>query len=86
VFSAEPGRNGLVVVQEVRIGRRYDLDLAALEREVRACVARDFEVRATQVVLVRPGTVRRTSSGKIQRPAMRRLFLRGRLVPLTIPG
>jgi acyl-CoA synthetase (AMP-forming)/AMP-acid ligase II len=86
VFSAEPGRNGLVVIQEVRIGRRYDLDLAALEREVRACVARDFEVRATQVVLVRPGTVRRTSSGKIQRPAMRRLFLRGRLVPLTIPG
>jgi acyl-coenzyme A synthetase/AMP-(fatty) acid ligase len=46
-------------------------------------VARDFEVRATHVQLVRPGTIRRTSSGKIQRAAMRRLFLAGQLPALT---
>jgi acyl-CoA synthetase (AMP-forming)/AMP-acid ligase II len=83
VFGAEPGRNRVVVVQEVRVGRRYDLDLAALAREIRACVARDFEVRATHVQLVRPGTIRRTSSGKIQRAAMRQLFLAGQLPALT---
>ncbi|MEU2425299.1 fatty acyl-AMP ligase [Streptomyces sp. NPDC007851] len=86
VFSVEPDREGVVVVQEVRVGRRYDLDLAALEQAVRTCVTRDFEVTAVQVVLVRPGTVRRTSSGKIQRQAMRRLFLCGRLLRLTLPG
>lgn len=83
VFGAEPGRNRVVVVQEVRVGRRYDLDLSALARKIRACVARDFEVRVTHVHLVRPGTIRRTSSGKIQRAAMRQLFLAGRLPALT---
>ncbi|WP_198655246.1 fatty acyl-AMP ligase [Streptomyces geranii] len=86
VFTVEPDRDTLVVVQEVRMGRRYDLDLGALERAVRDCVARDFEVAAVKVVLVRPGTVRRTSSGKVQRQAMRRLFGGGRLLPLFVRG
>lgn len=86
VFTAAPDHDTLVVVQDVRVGRRYDLDLAALERAVRACVARDFEVSAVKVVLVRPGTVRRTASGKVQRLAMRRLYGSGRLLPLTVPG
>ena len=34
------------------------------------------------VVLVRPGTLRRTTSGKTQRTLMRRLFLEDRLSPL----
>ncbi|MFF7097383.1 fatty acyl-AMP ligase [Streptomyces rubradiris] len=86
VFGEGPDREGVVVVQEVRVGRRYDLDLTALEQAVRTCVTRDFEVAAVQVVLVRPGTVRRTSSGKIQRQTTRRLFLSGRLLRLAIPG
>ncbi|MGW9440833.1 fatty acyl-AMP ligase [Streptomyces sp. NPDC055607] len=86
VFTAEPDGDELVVVQEVRTGRPHGPDPAELEREVRACVTREFDVAAVRVVLVRPGTVRRTSSGKIQRHVMRRLLRCGRLLPLNAPG
>jgi len=75
------GEQSVVVVQEVRVGR-HDLDLPALASAVRRCVAQEFEVRAGGVLLVRPGTVRRTTSGKLERAAMRSLFLDGRLKPL----
>ncbi|MGW2082329.1 polyketide synthase, partial [Streptomyces sp. NPDC001939] len=45
-------------------------------------ISEQYEVRTAGVVLVRPGTVRRTTSGKVERAAMRRLFLRGELTPL----
>ncbi|MGX9226560.1 hypothetical protein ACWV95_10090 [Streptomyces albus] len=34
------------------------------------------------MLLVRPGTVRRTTSGKLQRGAMRQMFLAGQIRPL----
>jgi len=49
---------------------------------VRERVRADFEVRAEGVLLVRPGTVKRTASGKLERAAVRRLFLDGRLEAL----
>ncbi|MFJ1705663.1 fatty acyl-AMP ligase [Kitasatospora sp. NPDC088346] len=82
VFEVEPGRPHMVVVQEVRTAGRFDLDLAQLTMSVRQCVSREFEVRAGNVLLVRPGTVRRTTSGKLERGTMRRLFLSGRLKAL----
>lgn len=82
VFAVEPDRSHVVVVQEVRTGSRYDLDLPALNLAVRRCVAKEFEVMAGSVLLVRPGTVRRTTSGKLERSAMRKLFLTGRLQAL----
>ncbi|MER8185537.1 fatty acyl-AMP ligase [Kitasatospora sp. NPDC094015] len=82
VFEVEPGRPHVVVVQEVRTAGRFDVDLARLNMSVRQCVSREFEVRAGNVLLVRPGTVRRTTSGKLERGTMRRLFLSGRLQAL----
>ncbi|MFJ9521958.1 fatty acyl-AMP ligase [Kitasatospora sp. NPDC101801] len=82
VFAVEPDRSHLVVVQEVRTGSRYDLDLPALNLAVRRCVSQEFEATAGSVLLVRPGTVRRTTSGKVERSAMRQLFLAGRLQAL----
>ncbi|BAJ28570.1 MULTISPECIES: fatty acyl-AMP ligase [Kitasatospora] len=81
VFSAGP-RDGLVLVQEVRPGGRADLDLPALNLSLRVFVSREFEVRIGNVLLVRPGTVRRTTSGKLERSTMRSLLLAGRLRPL----
>ncbi|MGX7758528.1 fatty acyl-AMP ligase [Streptomyces angustmyceticus] len=78
-----PGeRERVVVVQELRAGSRYDTDLAALTSAVGAALADEYDVRAGAVLLVRPGTVRRTTSGKVERAAMRRLFLQGELRPL----
>ncbi|MFG3255680.1 fatty acyl-AMP ligase [Streptomyces sp. NPDC048172] len=81
-FSVESGGDHVVVVQEVRTGRDFDAELTSLAAAVQTCVAKEFEVAAENVLLVRPGTVRRTTSGKLQRTAMRRLFLDGQIQPL----
>jgi acyl-CoA synthetase (AMP-forming)/AMP-acid ligase II len=81
-FAVESGREQVVVVQEVRKSHDRDLDLPALTAAVQRQVTREFEIPARNVVLVRPGTVRRTTSGKLQRDAMRRMFLGGSLRPL----
>ncbi|HEX7334398.1 MAG TPA: amino acid adenylation domain-containing protein [Pyrinomonadaceae bacterium] len=68
----------LVLVLEVR--REFG---AADEREVieaiRERVAERHELQPYAVVLVKPGTINKTSSGKIQRHASRREFLEGTL-------
>lgn len=80
---ALPGvRERIVIIQELRSGSRYDIDLAGLAAAVQQRISEQYEVRTAGVVLVRPGTVRRTTSGKVERAAMRRLFLRGELTPL----
>ena len=82
VFPVRGARDHVVVVQEVRADPAAPADLAALAREVRERVGAEFEARAEAVVLVRPGTVRRTTSGKLERAAVRRLLLDGRLEAL----
>ncbi|WP_030905239.1 AMP-binding protein [Streptomyces sp. NRRL F-5126] len=82
VFMARPrGGEHLVAVQEVRTSGCGDGELAGLADRVRRCLAEDFGATGS-VLLVRPGTVRRTTSGKVRRSVMRELFLRGELRPL----
>ncbi|MCQ4084277.1 fatty acyl-AMP ligase [Streptomyces sp. RB6PN25] len=81
-FAVDSVREHVVVVQEVRSGKAFDADLPGLVSAVQQRVSREFEIPLGNVVLVRPGTVRRTTSGKVQRSAMRRLFLAGRLRPI----
>ncbi|MEC4017649.1 fatty acyl-AMP ligase [Streptomyces sp. H27-D2] len=81
-FAVPGERDRIVVVQELRARSRYDVDLPALTAAVGNRLAEEFEVQAGGVLLVRPGTVRRTTSGKVERAAMRGLFLRGELKPL----
>jgi len=82
-FPVESDREHVVVVQEVRpAGTGTGTDLAELATAVREAVSREFAVQAGGVVLVRPGTVRRTTSGKLARSAVRSLFLDDRLEAL----
>jgi acyl-CoA synthetase (AMP-forming)/AMP-acid ligase II len=81
-FSVTTDREHVVVVHEVRTELLDGLDLAQLATAVKAGVARYFDVAAPGVVLTRRGGVRRTTSGKVQRPLMRELFLTGALTPL----
>ena len=80
VFSV-PDPERPVVVHEVRAHWGVDR-LAELAAEIERSLAREFGA-APAVVLVRPGAVRRTTSGKVQRSAMRELYLRGELEPLA---
>ncbi|MGW7264955.1 fatty acyl-AMP ligase [Streptomyces sp. NPDC054842] len=73
-------RSHMVVVQELRPQATGDLEaLPALAASVRAFLSRQFQLSAVNVVLVRPGVIRKTTSGKTQRSLMRQLFLDGAL-------
>ncbi|MFF8828550.1 fatty acyl-AMP ligase [Streptomyces sp. NPDC015131] len=82
VFAVPGARERVVVVQELRARGHYDIDLASLAASVEARIGEEHEVRTGGLLFVRPGTVRRTTSGKVERAAMRRMFLRGELSPL----
>ena len=72
------GEERLVVIQELerRVGDVGPEEIAAA---IRAAVAREHEVSAAEVVLLRMGTIPKTSSGKIQRQACRAAYRNGEL-------
>jgi fatty-acyl-CoA synthase len=77
VPNAALGTEGLIVVAETRVedaAARERLEGAVVER-----VAEAVDVPPDQVVLVPPGAVPKTSSGKVRRGATRELFLQGAL-------
>ncbi|HEY0366678.1 MAG TPA: condensation domain-containing protein, partial [Pyrinomonadaceae bacterium] len=80
-FSVEPhGEEQLVIVQEVDQRRRADLDTVI--GLIRQAVTESHELQVHAVVLIKAGTIPKTSSGKIQRGACREAFLNGNLVVL----
>ncbi|MFB6715478.1 AMP-binding protein [Streptomyces sp. NPDC056237] len=83
VFAARPGGSHaaeeIVAVQETRGRGLSGEELTALARGARGALARRLGLRVGGLVLVRPGRVRRTTSGKVRRAVMRELFERGEL-------
>jgi acyl-CoA synthetase (AMP-forming)/AMP-acid ligase II len=72
-----------VTVQEV--GRGFHLeDVDAVIGAIRQRVAEEHGLQIYAVVLVRPGSVPKTTSGKIQRFACREQFLAGTLEVVAI--
>jgi len=67
----------LVVVQELEFRQKPDLE--EVTAAIREAIAQEHEVQAYAVVLIKPGTIPKTSSGKIQRRATRAAFLAGHL-------
>lgn len=75
----ETGEETLVVVQEVERTRRHAVDAAEIVGRIREAIANEHEVHARHVVLIRPGTLPKTTSGKIQRGVARQFWLEQRL-------
>lgn len=67
----------LVVVQEVRRTSLRSLDNDAVVEAVRQAVADVHELQIHDLVLVKPGRIPKTSSGKIQRVACRKAYESG---------
>ncbi|PSB01376.1 non-ribosomal peptide synthetase [Merismopedia glauca] len=77
-FAVEvDGEESLFVVQELEF--RHQADLDEVNRDIREAVAQEHEIQPHTVILIKAGTIPKTSSGKIQRRACRDLFLSGRL-------
>ncbi|MFE7835598.1 fatty acyl-AMP ligase [Streptomyces sp. NPDC057474] len=73
----------VVAVHEIRAHWGAER-LGQIAVDMKQTVAREFGVPVAAVALVRPGGVRRTTSGKVQRAAMRALYLAGELDTLHL--
>lgn len=78
----DDGEERLVVVHQVHREHRRG-DLAPVVRALRAAVVDEHEVDPYAVVLLQPGALPLTSSGKVQRALCRELFQAGRLDELV---
>ena len=85
-FSVDvDGEERLVVVAEVDTRRQGEepLDLQAAADTVRRAINEACQLRVYEVVFLKPGSVPKTSSGKIQRQAARRAYLERGLQRVT---
>ncbi|HVR96204.1 MAG TPA: amino acid adenylation domain-containing protein, partial [Thermoanaerobaculia bacterium] len=83
-FAVEmDGQERLIVVHEVDRSGERGLAPEEIALEVRRAIAEEHEIQAHEVVLVRAGTIPKTSSGKIQRYACRAAYLDGSLAVLA---
>jgi acyl-CoA synthetase (AMP-forming)/AMP-acid ligase II len=75
-FAVE-GKQGeeLAIVQEVERTERNKIDSTEIIGIVREAITKEHEIYARHIVLIRPGTLPKTTSGKIQRSLARRLWL-----------
>ncbi len=73
------GSERLVVVQEVERSYLRKLDVNEVVGNIRQAVAAQHELQVYAAVLVKPGSIPKTSSGKIRRHASRAAFLTGSL-------
>ncbi len=86
-FGHDDGaREDLVIVAEVVADLPAEVDPVDLARRVRSAVAAAHEVMPAAVVLVAPGRIPRTSSGKVRRGDCHTLFADGLLPVLAAVG
>ncbi|MFK4106912.1 fatty acyl-AMP ligase [Streptomyces sp. NPDC019531] len=71
------GERVVVVAEHARTTSLAELDVPGLVRAVRAAVSGRHGLRLADVLLVPPGTVPRTSSGKVSRALTRERYLAG---------
>jgi acyl-CoA synthetase (AMP-forming)/AMP-acid ligase II len=78
-FSVDAGgEERLIIVQEADLNHD-NLESEELVKTIRQAVAEGHELQAYSVVLLKPGGIPKTSSGKVQRQACRSAYLAGTL-------
>jgi acyl-CoA synthetase (AMP-forming)/AMP-acid ligase II len=78
-ITDQDGTERLVIVQEVERTRRQDLDAATIARAVREAVTMAHDIAVHAIVFIRPASLPKTTSGKIQRGMTRLLWQQGGL-------
>ena len=71
----EENQEKVVLVQEVERTHRRDIEIEEIVACIREAVANEHEIALDSIVLIRPGSIPKTTSGKIQRSAARRMWL-----------
>jgi acyl-CoA synthetase (AMP-forming)/AMP-acid ligase II len=79
----ESNEEKVVLVQEVERTQRHRLEIDDIVGSIREAVVNEHEIALDTIVLIRPGTIPKTTSGKVKRSLARKLWLEGRLDSLT---
>ena len=69
----------LVLIGEVNRDYYRELDVEEVVETVREAVAAEFQIRVYELHLIRPGSMPKTTSGKLQRQLCKKLLLNGEL-------
>lgn len=77
--AGEDGNERIVVVQEIERTHRHSVSEAALVAAIQAAVVNNHDVALHKIVLIRTGTLPKTTSGKVQRSLARQRWLDGTL-------
>jgi acyl-CoA synthetase (AMP-forming)/AMP-acid ligase II len=77
------GVEKLVVVQEVERTQRHQISTDEIEKRIREAISNEHDIAAHEIMLVRPGSIPKTTSGKIQRSLTRQLWQERALDVLT---
>ncbi len=72
----------VVLVQEVERTQRRGLDIEEIVACIREAVANNHEIALDTIVLIRPGAIPKTTSGKIQRSLARQMWLQNSFEPI----
>jgi acyl-CoA synthetase (AMP-forming)/AMP-acid ligase II len=68
------GIEKLVLVQEVERTQRHQISAGEIEKRIREAISNEHDIAVHEIVLIRPGSIPKTTSGKIQRRLTQRLW------------
>jgi acyl-CoA synthetase (AMP-forming)/AMP-acid ligase II len=77
------GLEKLVLVQEVERAQRHQVSTDEIEKRIREAISNEHDIAVYEIVLIRPGSIPKTTSGKIQRRLTRQLWHERALDVLT---
>ncbi|WP_445374997.1 aminotransferase class I/II-fold pyridoxal phosphate-dependent enzyme [Photorhabdus tasmaniensis] len=73
---------GVVVIQEVKRIEINKINTQEIIKKIRVNVTNHHEVSVSKVILIKPGGILKTSSGKVRRKAMQEMFNSGKLIAI----
>jgi acyl-CoA synthetase (AMP-forming)/AMP-acid ligase II len=68
------GLEKLVLVQEIERIHRYQVSVDEIEKRIREAISNEHDIAVHEIVLIRPGSIPKTTSGKIQRQLTQQLW------------
>jgi acyl-CoA synthetase (AMP-forming)/AMP-acid ligase II len=80
------GDERVVIVQEVERSHRARIDVTAVAEQIREAVVEEHGLAVLDVVLLEPGTIPKTTSGKIRRRVAKQLWETGELARMAVTG
>jgi acyl-CoA synthetase (AMP-forming)/AMP-acid ligase II len=73
-YVDQRGMEKLVLVQEVERTQRHQISPDEIEKRIRESISNEHDIAVHEIVLIRPGSIPKTTSGKIQRRLTQQLW------------